>query len=159
MIEFQDINGARVRLSFNKGSFSLQPRHVLVICNYKDQWLLTNHRLRGLEFPGGKVEEGESLEEAAKREVLEETGAILNFLNFIGEYEVNDENGLFVKAIFYGEVEQIQASAHYFETNGPRLIGKELSEKRFGQEYSFIMKDNVVGEAIQYIEKLKSGRA
>lgn len=159
MIKFKDFNGAMVRLSFKKGEFSIQPRHVLVICQYKDQWLLTNHRIRGLEFPGGKVENGESLEETAKREVMEETGAILSELHFIGEYEVTDNEEAFVKAIFYGGVKHIETSGHYFETKGPRLVGKELMEKRFGEEYSFIMKDNVVGEAIPYIEKFKSGRA
>lgn len=159
MIEFKDTKGAQVRLSFSKGDFSIQPRHVLVLCEYEEQWLLTKHRLRGLEFPGGKVEEGEALEEAAKREVLEETGAVLNKLTFIGEYEVKDGDDSFVKAIFHGEVERIQTNSHYFETEGPRLVGKELIEKRFGEEYSFIMKDDVVGEAIHHIEKIKSGRA
>lgn len=159
MIEFKDTTGAQVRLSFSKGAFSIQPKHVLVLCEYKEQWLLTKHLLRGLEFPGGKVEEGESLEEAAKREVLEETGATLSKLVFVGEYEVRDGNSSFVKAIFYGEVDDIQASDHYFETEGPQLVGRELIEKRFGAEYSFIMKDEVVGKAIQYIEGLKSGRA
>lgn len=35
---------------------------------------VTNRRFGGFSFPGGKVEEGESFEEAAARELLEETG-------------------------------------------------------------------------------------
>ncbi len=53
----------------------------MVICQYEKGWLLTNHKTRGFEFPGGKVEQGESLEEAARREVYEETGAILGELH------------------------------------------------------------------------------
>lgn len=157
MIEFRDFNGAIVRLSFDKGDFSVQPKHVLVICQYEGRWLLTKHFVRGLEFPGGKVEAGESLEEAACREVLEETGATLSQLQFIGEYEVIDKLGSFVKAIFYGEVEKLAKREQYFETDGPRLVEEDILQERFGEEYSFIMKDSVIEKSIQYIEKLKSG--
>ena len=37
------------------------------------------------QFPGGHVEEGESLIEAVNREVEEETGIILNAKRLVGE--------------------------------------------------------------------------
>jgi len=56
-----------------------QPKHVLVVgClvrNDSGQVLLIRHHKRGWEIPQGRVEEGEDLLAAARREVLEETGA------------------------------------------------------------------------------------
>ncbi len=40
----------------------------------KEGMLLHRHPQRGWELPGGKVQKGEGLEEAVKREALEETG-------------------------------------------------------------------------------------
>ncbi len=151
---FYDEKGGMVRLSFLNDSFSIQADHVLVICRFYDQWLLTKHKKRGWEFPGGKREQGESLEEAAKREVEEETGAHLKTLHFIGEYEVTSEEYSFVKAIFYGEVETLSTKENYLETNGPVLIGGDLLSLRFQESYSFIMKDRVVEKAIEKIMDL-----
>lgn len=158
METFLDYDGDTVRLAFKKDSFSKPAKHVLAICRYKGQWLLTKHKQRGLEFPGGKVEAGETLEEAVRREVLEETGAILGKVEFIGEYEVESPVGSFVKAIFCGEVEELQKNTHYYETEGPQLEGQDLLGKRFGKEFSFIMKDLVVEKSIEYIEKKQSGK-
>lgn len=155
MENFKDAYGGDVCLSFHRHSFKQRPEHVLIICRYQKKWLLTNHKERGLEFPGGKLEMGETLEEAAAREVFEETGAIIRKLEYIGEYEVKSQNQSFVKAIFSAEVERLEKTETYFETNGPVLVGDQLLEERFHSQYSFIMKDEVVARAIEYIEKQK----
>lgn len=42
-------------------------------------------------FPGGSLEPGESLEEAARREVLEETGVVVGQLNLFGVYSGKEQ--------------------------------------------------------------------
>jgi 8-oxo-dGTP pyrophosphatase MutT (NUDIX family) len=44
-------------------------------------------------YPKGKLEEGETLEEAAQREVFEETGFICRLLRFIGHTDYIDRKG------------------------------------------------------------------
>lgn len=58
-----------------KGEF---PRHIVaaaaLITNPEGRVLMTRHPVRGWEFPGGQVEEGESVLQALEREIMEETG-------------------------------------------------------------------------------------
>jgi 8-oxo-dGTP diphosphatase len=149
---FLDQNGNQIELSFSRGSFGEAARHVLVICQHEDEWLLTKHKVRGLEFPGGKCESGETIEQAAHREVYEETGAILSSIKWIAEYKVTDSKGSFLKAVFFAQVKNMDISDSYHETDGPVLIAGDLSQVRFGNEYSFIMKDHVIEECINYIQ-------
>ena len=71
-------------------------RHVLVVLKHNGKWLLTRHSIRGIEFPGGKAEEGESIEEAAIRETIEETGVTITDPVKFAEYIVRS-NRHFVK--------------------------------------------------------------
>ena len=149
-----DVNGGTVSLSFARHSFSKDAEHVLVICQFYGQWLLTKHKLRGWEFPGGKKEPEETLEQAAIREVDEETGARIKTLTYLGEYEVTNGDESFVKAIYYAEIESMQTKENYFETNGPVLVCGDISSLRFQETYSFIMKDQVVEKAVEKVISL-----
>lgn len=49
---------------------------VICVSKYKDKYVFSyNKKRNGWEIPGGHIEEGENWEEAAKREMYEETGA------------------------------------------------------------------------------------
>lgn len=44
-------------------------------------------------YPKGKLEEGETFEDAAQREVLEETGLVCRLLRFVGHTDYMDRKG------------------------------------------------------------------
>ncbi|MBS4202490.1 RNA deprotection pyrophosphohydrolase [Lederbergia citrea] len=155
MFEFNDVKGNQVFLSFKQASFSIEARHVLVICRFQKKWLLTNHSVRGLEFPGGKVEDQENINETAFREVYEETGGIVQSLTFIGEYFIEDVDlGPFVKAIFFAHIDKLDVKADYMETGGPVLISDDILAKLPNPEFSFIMQDEVVLRALAKVKEL-----
>lgn len=54
--------------------------YVYVFAFQNGTLLLVRNRNRGWEAPGGKIEEGERPEDAARREFLEETGRALEIL-------------------------------------------------------------------------------
>jgi len=65
-----------------------------VILNEKGELLLIHRntsRLTQWELPGGKQEEGETLEETARRETLEETGLNVRVLKKIGNAQFVDD--------------------------------------------------------------------
>ena len=86
---FNDLNGGRVELTFGENRFGMPARHVLVVLKHNGKWLLTRHSIRGIEFPGGKAEDGETIEEAAIRETIEETGVTITDPVKFAEYVVH----------------------------------------------------------------------
>lgn len=62
---------------------------VICVCRYQGKYLFSyNKKREGWEVPGGHIEEGESWEEAAKREMYEETGATNIKLTPICAYKI-----------------------------------------------------------------------
>lgn len=150
---FLDVKGNRVSLKFDVPSIEMDGEHVWVICRFRDQWLLTKHRERGLEFPGGKVETGETPREAAIREVMEETGAKIGRLQFIGQYKVFSKDAVIIKNIYFAEIKGFSERNHYFETDGPQFVRSPLTPETLNDEYSFIMKDDVLQKSLQYLRE------
>ena len=154
MYVFNDFYSNEVKLSFEDHPFSTKPKHVWIISYYNNQWLLTKHKERGLEFPGGKVELGESAEEAAVREVMEETGAIVAKLDYLAQYYVAGKSGSVIKNVYYAEIEKLTKQPTYFETEGPVLLDELPKDLVTNQAYSFMMKDGILPYCLKEI-KLK----
>lgn len=154
MNTFRDYYNNEVKLTFEDHYFSKEPKHVWVICHYQQKWLLTNHKDRGMEFPGGKVEEGETAEQAAVREVKEETGGVVEQLSYVGQYYVTGKGGNVIKNVYYATIHELVDQPTYFETHGPVLLKKVPDNVRSNPQFSFIMKDDVLPMCMKKINKL-----
>src|SRR5690625_6668497 len=119
---FQDYYSNEVTLSFSDEPFSKTPKHVWVICTFAGKWLLTDHKSRGLEFPGGKVEKGETAAEAARREVLEETGGVVDTMWYVAQYHVAGKNKTIIKNVYFATIRSLEEQETYYETNGSVVL-------------------------------------
>lgn len=89
---------------------------VSAIVQDEDRYLLIkrmNPPSKGMyAFPGGRVEGGESLEQAVLRELLEETGITGTNPQFYAQYDLAREGGNFALSVFkVGAVDISHASA------------------------------------------------
>lgn len=153
MIQFRDERDCLVAFS-PKAEFG-EAWHVLVLCQFQGQWVLTRNRKRGLEFPGGKREKGETIEEAAIREVYEETGGVASDLHFLGQYKVYDPIKPFVKSIYYTELSEMKWKQDYLETDGPVLWPTLPKDIKGDSNFSFIMKDEILPLSLQQFQKIR----
>lgn len=146
---FNDVEGGRVELTFGPNRYGMAARHVLLILKYEDKWLLTKHRTRGIEFPGGKTEQGESIEAAVIREAYEETGATITNSKQFAEYVV-ESNQTFCKAVFTADFVSIEENPTLHETEGAIWLTDE--ELDTCQTLSFHMKDTGMDLLRKWVE-------
>ena len=131
----------------------MEARHVLVVIKHEGKWLVTRHTIRGIEFPGGKAENGETIVDAAIRETIEETGVTVTDLVKFAEYVVVS-NLTFCKAVFTGKVSRIEENPKLFETEGALwLTDEELANC---DELSFHMKDAGMTEIRKWVDAYAS---
>jgi len=112
-------------------AFPLDAPAVLVFAFHGDKTVLADIQGRGWCVPSGRIESGETAEEAARREAWEEAGIVLDRLAPFGAtIEVKDEQPDRVLAVaFVGKVAQFTDFAPTVESHGRRLVTQpELSE-------------------------------
>jgi 8-oxo-dGTP diphosphatase len=102
-----------------------------------------NKKMGGLwEFPGGKVEEGEKLEEALKREIKEELNAIVydlkSFMDFTHKYNFSDISFY----VYKGKIKNI-ADIRLLE----HMDGKWVEKNKL-KVYDFVAADSKIIEKL-----------
>ncbi len=70
----------------------LKLTYSVIAAKYKDSWVFVRHNKRDTwEIPGGHIEENETADDAAYRELMEETGAIDFTLEGVATYSVEKD--------------------------------------------------------------------
>ena len=149
MFTFTDENGLKVQLRFDDGPFEVEPKHVLALVKYEGKWLCTVHKRRGIEFPGGKQEPGETLIEAAIREVQEEATIDIEKVEWFAHYVVYDEVP-FCKAVFTAKVKTIHPFKGDYETLDRLFLSEEELFER--DNLSFYMRDQGMKLMLQEVK-------
>jgi len=79
----------------------------VIVSRYNDKWIWCKNKDRGAwEIPGGRREAGESILEAAKRELFEETGAVGFDIVAVCAYSVKKELETF-GMLFFADVTEL----------------------------------------------------
>ncbi|NLZ37212.1 MAG: 8-oxo-dGTP diphosphatase [Clostridiales bacterium] len=110
---------------------------------------------RGVAFPGGHLENGESLEQSAIREVYEETGLKISDLKFCGiVHWTNSDTGYnelifyYSTSVFEGELKQSEEGENFW-VSLDELRRLDLSPG-FDTQLELFLNDNVHELLIKY---------
>ncbi len=82
--------------------------YVIITARYNNKWIIVKNRDRDTwEIPGGHVELNEELDNAAKRELYEETGTIECELTSVGRYMVINKRKKTFGHLYFAEVNKM----------------------------------------------------
>lgn len=92
-------------------------KFAVIISKSNGKWVFCKHRERNtLEVPGGHREAGESIEQTAKRELYEETGATKFTIKPVCVYSVTSEDNFDGRETFgmlyYAEIFEFESELH-----------------------------------------------
>jgi len=97
----------------------------VIAARYDGRWILVRHRDRSTwEIPGGHIENKESPEETARRELMEETGALEFNLSCVATYSVEEKGTAGYGRLFFADIRKM----------GPLPQDSEISEIRLTDE-------------------------
>ncbi|GEO25702.1 hypothetical protein AAC03nite_14870 [Alicyclobacillus acidoterrestris] len=126
-----------------------RPHSVLVFPVLFHNIVWVHHSRRGWEVPGGKLESGEDVLSAVRRESYEEAGLTLGHISWVAEYQILVEGQAVPKWVYLADVIDVQARPTWSEIDDVRLFHPNLSPDmaKVFDYISPIMKDIVYERA------------
>lgn len=114
---------------------------VVIVTQYQDKWVWVKHRERDTwEIPEGHIEKGESADEAASRELIEETGAIKFSIKPFCDYSVIAGNKSGISRLYFAIIDEIGplpeseiGSVAFFENLPEKLTLPGIQPILFGE--------------------------
>ncbi len=89
-------------------------KFAVIVSKFKDKWVFVKHKDRDTwEIPGGHREIGENINETAKRELFEETGAKDFQIRPICDYSVTRNNIPSYGRLFFSKIEELDTLPDY----------------------------------------------
>ncbi len=120
-----DLNIAFHQLDRNKGCF----KYVVIVAMYCDKLIwVKQHDKDTWELPAGHVEEAETPEQAARRELWEETGAVDFTLVPICDFSTNKQGNSSYNRLFYSIVDKLEVIPNFeiekiiFQNKTPEML-------------------------------------
>ena len=91
----------------------------VIVSKANGKWVFCKHKERDTyEVPGGHREKGETILQTAKRELIEETGAVLFHIqpicvySVIGQTRVNESGEESYGMLYYADIEEFEYELH-----------------------------------------------
>lgn len=113
--------------------------YVVLISSYQNRLLMVRHKARSTwEFPGGHVESGETVLEAACREMYEETGVVEHELTKLFPYRVEQDGKASHGWLFFSAVHALGAKPES-EIAECKLLEVLPDELTYGEIYKVII--------------------
>ncbi len=91
-------------------------KYAVIAAQYRDKWVFCRHKNRSTwEIPGGHRERGERIEETARRELFEETGAVDADIRTVSAYSVDIDGEQSHGMLFFAVISNLEDIPEYSE--------------------------------------------
>jgi len=88
--------------------------YVVIAAREEGRWVFVRHRDRmSWEMPAGHIEPGENPDQAARRELYEETGALRSRIRHLADYQVSRARVTGFGRLYMAEIEEREAGLKY----------------------------------------------